>query len=83
MLKDLLVAEEAMARWIAGAAVREERVERRVGTPGSGALVLKRWCWAVICVSQSSWVRGSWAQSRSFCMPCGFFVLVCGVLDGG
>lgn len=41
----VLVAEEAMARWIAGA-VWEERVERSAGTPGRGVLLLKSGCWA-------------------------------------
>lgn len=51
--KVLLVAEEAMARWTAGA-VLEESVERRAGTPGRGAQVSKRACWALTLAVQSS-----------------------------
>lgn len=53
ILKVVLVAEEAMARWTAGA-VLEERLERSLGTPGSGVQVSKRSYWALTLAVHSS-----------------------------
>lgn len=53
ILKVVLVAEEAMAMWIAGV-VLEERLKRSSGTPGSGVQFLKSSCWALTLAVHSS-----------------------------
>ena len=53
ILKVLLVAEEPIAVWIAGA-VLDERLRRSLGTPGSGAQVLKSSYWALTLAVHSS-----------------------------